>query len=198
MIDAVQIVSPCYAYAPQQIVFTIRDRQPVQASVSLLQGKDTLDCPNTAVQLTAQFSGGKVLSGAWETEAYKPHAGIRSRQTAPTSSTRMNARRIVWWTASVCMFARFRHLSCRQIQVGPVREILFPCPFLTQEDLLLMFSRGGMGILIRIADFQVIQVFGLHFNSWMHAANSHAIQRSSTFLIKSWPLSLQWKTPLCP
>ena len=67
VIDAAQIVSPCYAYSPQQIVFTIRDRQPVQASVSLLQGTDTLDCPNTAVQLSAQFSGGEgQLSGAWE------------------------------------------------------------------------------------------------------------------------------------
>jgi hypothetical protein len=55
------------AYSQEQIVFTIRDRQPVQASVSLLQGTDTLHCPNTAVQLGAQFSGGEgQLSCAWE------------------------------------------------------------------------------------------------------------------------------------
>ena len=35
-----------------------------------------------------------------KTEAPKPHAGIRSRQTAPTSSTPgMNVRPTVWWTA---------------------------------------------------------------------------------------------------
>jgi hypothetical protein len=34
-----------------------------------------------------------------------------------------------------------------------------------------VFSLGGMGMQIRIADFQVIRVSGPHFNSWMHAAN---------------------------
>ena len=143
--------------------------------------------PSSVVEKVSFLAPGK-------TEAHKPHAGIRSRQTAPTSSTPgMNVRQIVWWTASVCMFGRFRHLPCRQIQVGPVREILFPCRFLSPEELLLMFSPGGMGILIRIADFPVIQVSGPHFKSWMHAANSHAIQRSSTFLIQFWPPSLPWK-----
>lgn len=65
-INTQQIVTPCYTYAPTQIVFYIRDRQSINAQVNLLTGSDTLDCPFTPIQLEALYSGGDgQLSGAW-------------------------------------------------------------------------------------------------------------------------------------
>lgn len=65
-INTQQIVTPCYTYAPQQIIFYIRDRQPMNAQVNLLTGSDTLDCPFTPIQLEALYSGGDGQRyGAW-------------------------------------------------------------------------------------------------------------------------------------
>jgi gliding motility-associated-like protein len=65
-INTQQIVTPCYTYAPQQIVYYVRDRQAINVNVNLLSGTDTLDCPFTPIQLEALTSGGDgQLQGAW-------------------------------------------------------------------------------------------------------------------------------------
>lgn len=72
-INTQQIVTPCYTYAPQQIVFTIRDRQMITSDINLLQGSDTLDCPNTAIQIEGLFSGGDGhVDGAWDNGSIMP------------------------------------------------------------------------------------------------------------------------------
>ncbi len=82
IINTQLVVTPCFTYQPQSIIFRVRDRQPMTAFINLQQGTDTVDCSGLPIQLFAGSSGGDGQRfSAWDNGSLNPYRWDTVHQT---------------------------------------------------------------------------------------------------------------------